>query len=360
MNQPNPQDKNQKDQRRFKNWQYKYLTLCAKKGNEGIKRWNKWRENHLSTKILLEGADLTNLFLQNVNLGSGCPLNPRRRVYYGIGSSNTVRLKGASFDFSDIKGGRFGLADLRNSNFMDAKLESAYFGGSNLRGAYFLHAIVDSSTLIWECPVSRFCKKGTFTDFTGVPLENITIDDKTKELLKYNVRRMNWEKWYVGDKDKKPFRKIETKWEKLVRIWRVSLRLVVTYPIRVFWWISDYGLSTKRIIYTFIISSLIFAAIYANCVCWSPPGIVSNLAIESHLPIWHYFLLLIIRPVYFSVVTMTTLGFGDIYANSQSIWGHILLSLQVILGYVLLGALVTRFAVLFTAGGPAGKFSDDK
>jgi hypothetical protein len=28
------------------------------------------------------------------------------------------------------------------------------------------------------------------------------------------------------------------------------------------------------------------------------------------------------------------------------------------LGFVLLGALVTRFAVLFTAGGPAGKFAD--
>jgi len=57
---------------------------------------------------------------------------------------------------------------------------------------------------------------------------------------------------------------------------------------------------------------------------------------------------------------MTTLGFGDMYANAQSIWGHILLSLQVILGYVLLGALVTRFAVLFTAGGPAGEFADEK
>jgi hypothetical protein len=33
---------------------------------------------------------------------------------------------------------------------------------------------------------------------------------------------------------------------------------------------------------------------------------------------------------------------------------------QVILGYVLLGALVTRFAVLFSAGGPAGKFSPTK
>ncbi|HNY78828.1 MAG: hypothetical protein RBS72_13860 [Sedimentisphaerales bacterium] len=34
--------------------------------------------------------------------------------------------------------------------------------------------------------------------------------------------------------------------------------------------------------------------------------------------------------------------------------------LQAILGYVLLGALVTRFAVLFATGGPAGKFADEK
>jgi len=30
------------------------------------------------------------------------------------------------------------------------------------------------------------------------------------------------------------------------------------------------------------------------------------------------------------------------------------------LSIVILGALVTRFAVLFTAGGPAGKFADEK
>ncbi len=64
--------------------------------------------------------------------------------------------------------------------------------------------------------------------------------------------------------------------------------------------------------------------------------------------------------LYFSVVTMTTLGFGDIAANPDSWCGQTLLMLQVILGYVLLGALITRFAVLFTAGGPAGKFADEK
>ncbi|UCC23437.1 MAG: hypothetical protein JSW23_05130, partial [Planctomycetota bacterium] len=46
-------------------------------------------------------------------------------------------------------------------------------------------------------------------------------------------------------------------------------------------------------------------------------------------------------------------GFDDIAANPDSWGGQVLLMVQVILGYVLLGALVTRFAVLFTAGGPA-------
>ncbi len=55
---------------------------------------------------------------------------------------------------------------------------------------------------------------------------------------------------------------------------------------------------------------------------------------------------------------MTTLGFGDMYANKGSIAGHVILAVQVILGYVLLGALITRFAVLFTAGGPAGRFAE--
>ena len=69
------------------------------------------------------------------------------------------------------------------------------------------------------------------------------------------------------------------------------------------------------------------------------------------------------RSIYFSIVTMTTLGFGDMYASDQY-WGwrwwtgHLLLMLQVLLGYVLLGALVTRFTVLFTSGGPAGSFDE--
>jgi hypothetical protein len=49
---------------------------------------------------------------------------------------------------------------------------------------------------------------------------------------------------------------------------------------------------------------------------------------------------------------MTTLGFGDIRANPKSVSGHILVTTQVIWGYFLLGAIVTRLGILFTSGGP--------
>ena len=46
--------------------------------------------------------------------------------------------------------------------------------------------------------------------------------------------------------------------------------------------------------------------------------------------------------------------------KSGSWAGQTLLMVQVILVYALLGTLVTRFTVLFMAGGPAGKFADEK
>ena len=90
---------------------------------------------------------------------------------------------------------------------------------------------------------------------------------------------------------------------------------------------------------------------------WVPPGIIENLIVDGSgvKVVWW---LVLIRAIHFSIVIMTV-GFTNMHANAHSFWAHILVSLQMILGFVLLGALVTRFAVLFTAGGPAGKFADE-
>ena len=47
----------------------------------------------------------------------------------------------------------------------------------------------------------------------------------------------------------------------------------------------------------------------------------------------------------------------DMHASPTGYAGYILLSIQVLLGYILLGALITRFSVMFNADGPAQKLN---
>ncbi len=347
--------------------QYEILMRCSDK--KDVTEWNEWREKNPDQDILLEGANiarhrkvspgqvvgsvaylqeinLSNAYLKGANLvlanlqgahlagaymeGANFQSSHLERAYMVQAHMKEAKLLAAYLNDADLM-----FADLEGAILNSAYLNSAQLHWTNLRGAYlrythikntrFGQAIVDGLTTFWECEVDRN------TDFRGVSLGNISIDPGTKQLLEYNVRRKNWEHWYP-----------KQNW---------SLACLV----RKFWQISDYGISTKGVIKTFFKWAFIFATVYYISGQIAPPGIVDNLfANRNGIAVQWW--LVPFRTLYFSIVTMTTLGFGDMFANAHSLWGHVLLSIQVILGYVLLGALVTRFAVLFTAGGPAGKF----
>jgi len=268
------------------------------------------RYAHLEKARLLDadlrGADLRDARLEGVDL-------------------KRAHLEEAKLSYAHLENAYLSHAHTRRAVFDHAHLGAAVLISSNLEGASFITTIVDGLTLFWECTVDQA------TDFRGVGLETCRIDEPTKYLLKYNRRRMNCEDWY---KQHPRF----------------------AWPVKAFFWMSDYGRSTGRIIFTFFGLALIFAGIYYICALVSSCGIVSNLfeGKEGPVPGW----LVPFRTIYFSIVTMTTLGFGDMHANCQSFWGHFLLTVQVILGYVLLAALVTRIGVLFTSGVIAGEFKD--
>jgi len=335
--------------------QYEILLRCSQM--KDTTEWNQWRKQSPRKDIFLdgarlkganleeanlkaahlEGADLSNAYLKRADL-SNCHLEDAALVQCHLedASLSSAYLSGADFRRAHLDHANLCYTHLEDANLKYAHLERAFLVKAHLENSNFEQPIVDGSTLFWECHVNRN------TNSRGVSLDSARIDTGTKQLLEYNTMRMNWEQWYK-----------EHHW----------LRL----PVKAFWQISDYGLSTNQIITIFFKLVILFAAIY---YVWGSieyylmdikdyPGIVSNLFVDRHrvTVVWW---LVPLRTLYFSIVTMTTLGFGDIYANAQSFWGHILLSVQVILGYVLLGALVTRFAVLFTAGGPAGSFHGEK
>jgi uncharacterized protein YjbI with pentapeptide repeats len=310
-------------ERRFSQEQYDFLRQCSKKGEDGIKEWNQWRRENPNKDILLEGAPMRSWNLSGVHFSTQESADSGSKVYLAGADFWSAHLGGAKLHHAYLTGARFNLAHLQHADLHDAHVEGTVFFKSRLPHANMQTLVVGSKTSFWKCEVSPE------TDFEGTALGNVRVDPATKQLLEYNIRRKNWEQWYVRAKRDKPSR----------------LRWCITSPVRLFWVMSDYGRSTGRIILSFLILSFVFAVAY--CL-W--PSMLKGLTAGSG---WRRLL----HCLYFSVVTMTTLGFGDIAANPDSWQGQVLLMVQVILGYVLLGALVTRLAVLFTAGGPAGRFS---
>ena len=333
--------------------QYEMLKRCSDK--KDIAEWNKWRKENPKKEIWLQGANLRKAYLVKANLINA---NLDQAIFNSAIAEEVnlvyANLSHSQFFATNLKNAQLGqeqeafevtfhnitflgfnaeglevFSNLKNAIFWYADLRGACLSRSYLYGSHFRWVKLDGETTLIKCKIDKN------TDFRETGLNSARIDTATKQLLEYNIRRMNWEEWY---KD---------------HIW-------LKWLVKPFWWISDYGISTTRIIFTFFGLAVFSAIIYYAFGLIHYPGIVSSLFViegtQETISPW----LVPFRAVYFSIVTMTTLGFGDMYANSQSIFGHILLTIQVILGYVLLGALVTRFAVLFTAGGPAGKFEDEK
>ena len=282
--------------RRFDKGQYQLLLHCSRMRD--MTRWNIWRSQHRDVPVLLEGADL-----------------------------KRIRLEGADLRWANLGGANFLEAHLEGASFFGAHLEGAHLTMAYLEGAVFRFAKIDAETVIAECNFDRN------TDFTGVGLDAARIGPNLKEAIKNNIRRKQWQKWFKSGA-----------W------W---LKLMKNTTVRPFWWITDYGSSTPRIIYTFLVLAAVFGMIYYSFETHPQlDGIIQNLRIGK-MDDWH----VLARSMYFSIVTMTTLGFGDMHAvrssDAWALFGYLFLTLQVIIGYVLLGAMVTRLGVLFSGSGLA-------
>ena len=282
-------------------------------------------EAHLEGAILmgahLEGAILAKAHLERANLGEA-----------HLEGANLIGadLECASLAKAHLEGANLNDANLEGASLAEAHLEGAELRETNLEGADCSSAILDGKTLIWNCNINEE------TDFTGTGLDSARVEPRLKVKLQGNIRRKQWEEWYEEGS------KLKQQYKKLI--------------VKPFWWVSDYGRSTGRIVGCFFGLSIMFAFFYYLFGLIDGQGIIANLFVDYNaqtsnlIPINPY--IVPVRAIYFSIVTMTTLGFGDMYAQPGSYLGHILLMIQVLLGYILLGALVTRFAILFTSSGP--------
>ena len=240
--------------------------------------------------------------------------------------------KGARFDGARLVGCVLRDTRLPSASFAEADLSGTEFRGCSLRRSNLALAVVDGRTLFHSCHLE-------WADLTGVGLTTMRLYPREQVAeIEYTMRRLSWERWYrPADDAAGPVPRV--------------LAAVRALPARFFWFLSDYGRSTLRLVEAFAGLAVAFALLYmagagvfGAGLALDPP-LVQGLT-ES-LPAGATRIDIAIRALYFSVVTMTTLGYGDISAHPASSAGHLVLTVQVILGYMMLGALVTRLGILF-------------
>lgn len=362
----------------FSEEQYDILKSCSDSGS--TKDWILYRRKNRKTPITLEGANfedfnLSKIDLKNANLkdASLCRSILKQTMFMNA-NLNSVKFDGANMsgakfiaadmtharmtsiiaidtvfrfaklqhsDFHEavVNGSIFDRADLSNSVFHAADISKCSFKYSNLKSTIITEskmlstefdvAIIDGTTLIWDC---AFDLK---TNFTGVGISDARIEPQLKSRFDTNIRRI-W--WIKNIKNRKEVlgsfvNVLKTNPLKLIS-WIIKAGEIKF--IELFWWISDFGSSTQRLIKSVILVSFFFAGVYSLF-----PELTNGEFGELELP------LRFIRALYFSIVTTTTVGFGDISANSGSIISHIVIISHLLAGYTLLGALIVRLGIVF-------------
>jgi len=232
---------------------------------------------------------------------------------------------------SYLSGADFSACDLSNANLSKAHLEDTMINESVLDGVDLQFALFDGHSLLLP---SRW---NLLTNVIGSNFASARSYPHIRQSLEYNVRRRMWDLWYKRNPKKALF-------------------------VRLFWSMSDYGNSFTRIFVAFATCAILFSVVYFLFgVYGKDGGIINGLSqIHSHgtnessqeekLSV----AFLSIRAMYFSIVTMTTLGFGDMHPRDSSVLGKITVMIQVCFGYLILAALVTRLAVLVaSSNGPS-------
>jgi uncharacterized protein YjbI with pentapeptide repeats len=355
-----------------------------------LSAWADYRARHAAGTISLAGADLRELFLEGVDLSgldlaganlSGAQLQNaslERATLAGatLERANLLRaelsnadltgakLRGAILEEANLWQGRLENADASEVVFRGARLWQARLAGADLSGADCRNADLSKADLararlsaagftgarldhadLTEADFENALLHGTnfhmalltgallltpqanvddATDFVGANLDAARLEPDLRTRLEANIRRRYWETWY-------------------------ATRPRLAGPVRAFWWISDYGTSTQRLLGTFLAATLLFTAVYALNP-WLIEGLRPPLE-GAGGPVWSA-AALGVRSFYFSIVTMTTLGFGEMHAAPATLLSYAVLIPHILVGYLLLASLVTRMAILFQSVAP--------
>lgn len=287
-----------------------------KKLMAGLDVWNAWRatEAGASARPDLAGADLANAKLIGADLGG-------------------AHLTNANLQGAKLMGAYLWGADLTNANLMDANLSGAHLWVADLTNANLRHANLTNANLMNGKLTGA---KLAGTNLTGTILVEADLSHAQAASIKYDRKRMrsHYRGALVATMDGDPIFKRDAQDQVYLDAREDDSR---RSPWRRFlfrlWGITDFGRSLGSVGVFSLVVVLAFGSVY--------------LADYFYLKQLFHFRsptlgATALTPFYYSVVTFTTLGFGDVYPKHWM--GEVIVMAEVILGYLSLGLLISVLA----------------
>lgn len=264
--------------------------------------------------VLLRNSDLSNVDLRETSLLQG-PFS--QGAHKDI--SRICDCSGANFSRADLSKTDFTKGILSKTDFTDAILKGANFCNATLIGANFINSNMEntdfSNAILIDSNVSGASL--TNTNFNNSNITGIEYSGSLKKSEYIKFRGLRVENSYGSpvfkrfSQDQDYLYEYKKQNPLIFNLWYYSSMCGKSMGLWMFW--------------SFLIA-LLFGVVYSNFISSD-----LNMSTESFF-----------TPYYFSIVTFTTLGFGDIAPNS--LVGQLWVTLEVVIGYVMLGGLISIFS----------------
>ena len=309
--------------------------------SRGVEAWNKWREENPDVLIDLKNAELMHMNLENANLAEA-DLEKANLSFSNLKNANLAfsNLESAVISFANFEGANFAAAHLEKAYLEDSTLVGAKMAGANLKNAILANSNLKNAYLI---DANLEGTNLSAVNFRNTNLSSVTFDQKIFwELAKanrFNIKKI-WSRkddilldttirckgvnaaTSYGSQQFKLFLQDQDFLEEFLdKKWGKKIFFI--------WWIlADCGRSLSRWAGWSFLLALLFALVF-----WQlGPSSFDHPHLKFNL----------LTMFYYSVVTFTTLGFGDIIPKTTT--AAMIVTVEVIVGYVMLGGLITIFA----------------
>jgi hypothetical protein len=278
---------------------------------EGVAAWNEWRKDNPDIKPDLAGVDLTEHALRSTALYKRDE-NGQSKINLDFANLQDAdlcgaKLQGVGFEFANLQRALLVHANLQGAKLLLANLKKAKLFSANLKGARLWIANLQGADLrranLQDADVTavQFDRSSCQRNFLGIRVSACHGSQLFKS--------------FAQDQDYIEDLRGSGRWGE-AKFW-------------VWWLFADCGRSFCRWALWSLGLAVLFGIVYYEMGA-------THIKPESPLPFS------LITMIYYSVVTFTTLGFGDV--KPQTELAAIIVTFEVIIGYVMLGGLVSILA----------------